>query len=120
MKRTEMITSTGRVLVSGVAGCTGSVRSDIAVDVPPAFFAVTCTRRRSPSSTITTSYVLLVAPKIAVQLVPSRSHRSHWYVNDVGLPLHVPLSVVSVWPTWALPVITGLAWRCGPDAPDDT
>jgi hypothetical protein len=28
-------------------------------------------------------------------------------VNEVGLPFHVPSEVISVWPTAAVPVITG-------------
>jgi hypothetical protein len=38
---------------------------------------------------------------------PEDGQRSHSYVNEVGLSVHVPSEVVSVWPTAAVPVIAG-------------
>ena len=41
------------------------------------------------------------------QLVPLELQRSHWYENDVGLLLHVPLEAVSVSPARSVPEIVG-------------
>ena len=42
---------------------------------------------------------------MVVQFAPSASQRRHWYTNVVGEPLHVPLLVVSVLPSWGVPEI---------------
>ena len=65
------------------------------------------------TSTFFSTYVLSVAPPIFEQLPPSASQRRHWYMNVVGEPLHVPLLVVSVLPSWAVPEIVGGDWFAG-------
>ena len=59
------------------------------------------------TSTFFSTYVFSVAPPMVAQLPPSLSQRRHWYVNVVGALLHVPLLVVSVLPSWAVPEIVG-------------
>src|SRR5437870_7847758 len=44
---------------------------------------------------------------------PARSQRSHWYLNDVGLPVHEPCPAVSVVPTIGVPSTVGMAVYCG-------
>src|SRR5947209_19253730 len=41
--------------------------------------------------------------------VPSDAQRRHWYVKDVGAPVHVPSDAVSVEPSLAVPLICGTA-----------
>jgi hypothetical protein len=58
---------------------TTSVGRDVALPDPLALVAVTCTRRRWPTSAVCTVYWLLFAPAIESQLPAWASHRSHWY-----------------------------------------
>src|SRR5579859_3538057 len=56
---------------------TTSVGSDVAEALPSAFDAVTTTRTAWPTSPLTSTYVLLVAPVMSPQPVPSLAHRRH-------------------------------------------
>jgi len=60
-------------------GWTIPVGREIATPEPLAFVAVTCTRRRWPTSVVTMVYWSLVAPAIAAQLPAWSSQRFHWY-----------------------------------------
>jgi hypothetical protein len=51
--------------------------------------------------------VELVAPEIPAQFAPVLSHRSHWYLNDVGVFDHCPALAVRVRPERAEPEIVG-------------
>ena len=84
-----------------------AVGTDVDWAAPSAFRAVTRERIVLSTSTFFSTYVFSVAPPIVAQLPPSLSQRRHWYVNVVGVPLHVPLLVVSVLPSWAVPEIVG-------------
>jgi hypothetical protein len=65
-----------------------------------------------------------VAPLMALQLAPVESQRSHWYAYFSDLPDQIPLVVVSVLGTRAMPTTKGgvklLGGCCpGEDAPPD-
>src|SRR5687768_627377 len=94
----------------GVAGrrITG-VGAEAAEVTPSALRAKTRARSVLPASTSRSVYVREVAPPIAAQLLPSSAQRLHWYVKLVGLPVHVPVLVVSVLPTSGVPEIVGRA-----------
>jgi hypothetical protein len=67
-------------------------------------------------------YVFDVCPEIFPQDEPSGSHRRHWYENDVGLPLQLPLFAVSVLPTMNVPSMVGgvVFWGAAASAPAAT
>ena len=72
------------------------------------FVALTTERSVEPPSAFFSTYVLAVAPLIAAQLPPFSSQRCHTYVKvGVGVPVQVPLVVVSVEPTLSSPLMTG-------------
>jgi hypothetical protein len=52
---------------------------DTAVADPPAFVAVTATRRVKPTSPLATAYDDAVAPLRFAHDAPALSHRRHWY-----------------------------------------
>jgi hypothetical protein len=54
------------------------VASELTVVDPEAFVAVTLTRRVSSRSVVATTWVVDVAPLIAVQLAPEALQSSHW------------------------------------------
>jgi hypothetical protein len=80
---------------------------DVAEPLPPAFFAVTTTRRRWPTSAEERVYCLLLAPEIAAHPPPELSQRSQLYAYDVGEPVHVPSEAVRSEPSRAVPEIVG-------------
>ena len=80
---------------------------------PSAFRAVTRTRSVLSTSTFFSTYVFSVAPPMLAQLPPSLSQRRQSYVNEVGVPVHVPLLAVRVWPSSAVPEIVGGDWFAG-------
>ena len=98
-----------------------AVGTDVDWVAPSAFRAVTRERIVSSTSTFFSTYVFSVAPPMVAQLPPSLSQRRHWYVNVVGVLVHVPLLVVSVLPSWAVPEIVGgdvlPGGACGAAAP---
>ena len=106
-KLTDRIRSVGRWLTIRAAGAASALTPEDAVALPLSVRAVTWTRSRKPTSAVRTVYVLLVAPAISLQLVPSASQRCHWKPNDVGLPVQLPVLAVSVCPTRAVPEIVG-------------
>src|SRR5438477_99997 len=110
---TEMIFSVGRPFGGGVVGATTAVGAEVAVALPLSFFAVTTTRSRKPRSDRRTPYEVPVAPAMLVQTTASTLQSCHWYANEVGLPLHVPLEAVSVCPTVSVPLIVGGAVLTG-------
>ena len=57
---------------------TTGVAADGAVSFPSEFVAVTVTMIVLSISAFWMSYVLIVAPVIALQFLPSLSHRLHW------------------------------------------
>src|SRR5947209_6515569 len=80
----------------------------IAVLEPVAFFAVTCTSSVWATSAEVATYVVPVAPGMAVQPPPVPTQRSHWYESEgAGLPLHEPGLTVSVDPSWGVPEMVG-------------
>jgi hypothetical protein len=56
------------------------------------------------------------SPGIATHEAPSALQRLHWYAYEVGELAHWPRSVVSVWPTRAVPVIAGSCVMAGATA----
>jgi len=76
--------------------------------VPSAFSAVTTARIVEALSACCTTYVDAEAPVIKVHEAPLSLQRCHWNAN-VGAVwyVHVPVVVVSVCPTCALPEIAG-------------
>src|SRR4051812_7943607 len=72
--------------------CTSPVGAEsTGSDEPTALTAVTRRRMVAPTSARTSLYVLAVAPATSVPPVPAAvEHRRHWYLNEVGEPLHVP------------------------------
>ena len=64
--------------------CTVAVAFEFALAEPKLFDAVTVTRSRLPTSAVTIVYRRAFAPPIAPQFAALESHRSHWYLNDVG------------------------------------
>ena len=52
--------------------------ADVAAVDPPALVAVTCERRRWPTSALPMTYDDEVAPLIGAQAFPFESHLSHW------------------------------------------
>ena len=97
----------------GGAALTTAVGTDVDWVEPSAFRAVTRERIVLSMSSFFSTYVLSVAPPMFEQLPPLASQRRHWYTNEVGEPLHVPLLVVSVLPSWAVPEIVGGDWFPG-------
>src|SRR6185295_12118152 len=79
------------VFVGAASAVTTAVCADVAEAEPTALVAVTTTRSVRPTSLAFTTYVEEVAPPIgehvAVQLC-------HWYANEVGLPVQVPVDAV--------------------------
>ena len=52
--------------------------------------------------------MLPVAPAMSAQLAPRLLQRRHWRAKViVGVPVHVPVPPVSVWPSVVVPVIAG-------------
>src|SRR5215210_1427339 len=106
--------SAGRTVFSGpLSDEIGFVGCDAAVARPSALMAVTSTLSACPTSPWTGLYVRSVAPAMSPHALPSIAHRCHWYVNDVGLLLHVPFEAVSVDPSPAVPLIVGGAVFAG-------
>ena len=89
------------------------VALEAAVTLPAAFFAVTRTRSRCPTSAALSVYFGAVAPPMAGQFEPSgrppsAPHRTHWYARAIGVaPAHVPPPAPNVWPWVGLPTIAG-------------
>ena len=91
---------------------TTAVGFDATVVDPSELDAVTRTRIRLPTSRFPRTWLCVVAPAIVVQSEPSGfppdvGQRTHWYLKDVGLLLHVPAVAVSVDPSTAFPEIVG-------------
>ena len=60
-----------------------------------------------------------MAPAMSTQLPPLASQRCHWYANEVGESVQVPLPAVSVPPTAGDPETVGALEFCGaPSTPD--
>src|SRR5215217_5006442 len=98
----------GRSVFDGGTASTRGVGSDVAVSSPAALRAVTTTRRRSSTSVAVATYLPSVAPAIGPQLSPRTSQRSHRYAKVIsGVPVHAPVSAVSVSPARGAPVIPG-------------
>src|ERR687884_2385544 len=99
---------TGGDVFAGGAGVATTVAAELELAEPAAFVAVTATRNVEPTSPDTSWYVAPVAPATSEQFAPAESHRRHWkaYVM-VGVPVHVPVEAVSVWPSWTVPVMVG-------------
>jgi hypothetical protein len=104
---------TGAVALSGGRAATVPDGADRTVAEPAPFVAVTRTRRRNPTSSAVSGYVLDVAPGTSVQLVPVASQRTHWYAYVAWEPLHVPGSAVRVCPSRGVPEIVGGAVLSG-------
>lgn len=92
-----------------------------AAAVPSEFEAVTCTRRRDPTSAATSVYVAPVAPAIASHPEPELLQRCHWNAKLIGgVPSQLPVPATSVWPLTAGPeieggdVLFGAAWGSAP------
>jgi hypothetical protein len=68
----------GASVLAGATAAIGSVEAEVAVSRPPAFVAVTSTRRLRATSADVAVYVLSVAPSMSAQLVPSGAQRRHW------------------------------------------
>ena len=86
------------------AAVTATVALEAAVAGPSEFEAVTRTLSREPTSPVAAMYAVVVAPPITAQSDPSSAppeagQRTHWYVYEVGVLLHVPCVPVSVCPT---------------------
>jgi hypothetical protein len=64
-------------VVVAAAATTGDC-GETAVADPPAFEAVTATRRVAPTSAFATEYRFAVAPLIVTQFAPVESQRRHW------------------------------------------
>ena len=100
-----------------VVGTTESVRStttdvaadNTAVDAPAPLDAATETLMCLSMSVSVNSYVRLVAEPIFEYVPPDVVARFHWYVYEVGEPVHDPFEVVNVAPVRVVPVITGIA-----------
>jgi hypothetical protein len=90
------------------AATTAAVCADVADAVPCAFAAVTWARSVEPLSAVCATYVDAVAPAMATHASPVELQRCHAYayVGVVG-EFHVPVLVVSVCPTFGVPVIAG-------------
>ena len=97
----------GAFVAGGAGAVTTLVAADGTVLSPLAFLAVTSTRSVRPASASTRVYVVVVAPLMSAHCAPDVSHRVHWYVYVIPVPVHVPWLAVSVWPTTALPLIAG-------------
>jgi hypothetical protein len=109
----------GFVLFTGAFGfpATVPVGSEVSVEEPSLFFAVTRTRIRRPSSADVSLNVLLDAPLIERQFPPPPPQRRHWYSKVMGVdPDQLPVDALSVCPTAAVPeivggdVLVGAAW----------
>jgi hypothetical protein len=86
----------------GTIAATALVAFELAETAATTLVAVTTHRIALPASAFTNTYVLDVALPI---LEPARCH---WYVNvGVGAPVQVPLVVLKVCPTVAVPDTTG-------------
>lgn len=97
------------VVVVPVAEAICVVRPDTALVDPALFFAVTLMRTAWPTSAVVSLYVAVVALAMVEQFAPFVSHRHHWNVYVIGEPpVHVPAVPDSVWPSFAVPVTTGL------------
>src|ERR1700730_15746945 len=68
----------GEVSITGAGGSTTAVGAEGALVEPPALVAVSCTARLSRTAPAVGRYSWPMAPVIAVQLLPSPSHCSHW------------------------------------------
>jgi hypothetical protein len=94
---------------------TTSVVAEVAEAWPSAFDAVTTTRSLWSTSEEPGVYDWFVAEVMPAQSAPAAEHRCHWYLNDVGLLLHVPFVAVNVPPSRGLlePVMVGAAVLLG-------
>src|SRR2546423_1854319 len=98
----------GRMTLTGGTATTGADGAVACVCGPPAFVAVTTARSVLPTSADVRLYVGSVAPETSAQLAPTRSQRRHWYVKVIGVvPVQLPRSATSVWPSRAVPEIDG-------------
>jgi hypothetical protein len=68
----------GRPVRDAAHRFTTAVGADVAAVAPPPLVAVTCERRRWPTSALPMPYDGEVAPLIGVQAFPFESHLSHW------------------------------------------
>src|SRR5262249_20076132 len=94
------------VLYDAIGGVTGAVVSELVVDEPAVFVAVTTTPIDNPTSAVVGVYVDPVAPAIGAQLPPA--HRCQCPVYAIGAaPAQVPFDEVSVDPTRGVPVTFG-------------
>src|SRR5262245_1624297 len=103
-----------------LAGTSTSARLESLGDSPDPKVFVAATRQRTaePASADWSVYVVPDAPLIcdhagSLGLVVERGARSHTYVNDVGLPSHVPGAHDSCEPILGVPVICGRAVLIG-------
>src|SRR5205807_1850836 len=94
----------GGVEVTG--GVSAAVTTSLAADVagaeePTALEAVTATRTVPPTSSSPRLRLAVLAPAIALQLVPAALQRFHLYASVVGLFVQPPGLALSVWPSCA-------------------
>ena len=76
--------------------------------MPSAFCAVTTARSVEPESALCTTYVDAAAPAIVLHEAPLELQRCHWNEYDGAVwYVHVPVVVVSVCPSCAVPEMTG-------------
>ena len=81
---------------------------------PVEFVAVTIECTYKPTSAEASVYVFAVALPMVEQPPPDDVQRCHWYVYiGVGMPVHVPLSVVRTLPVVVVPVTFGRAVFAG-------
>ena len=93
--------------------CTVAVAFEFALAEPKLFDAVTVTRSRLPTSAVTIVYRRAFAPPIAPQFAALESHRSHWYLNDVGELCQLPFEALRIDPSRAVPEMPGSAASVG-------
>jgi hypothetical protein len=97
---------TGAAMV-GVEPETTADAALVAVLDPPALVAVTTVRSVLPTSADVSANEPVVAPAIGVQALPLLSQRCHWCAYEVGAFVQMPGEVESVWPSFAVPEISG-------------
>jgi hypothetical protein len=101
----------GAAVFTGGCGAdpgTAAVAAEEADADPTEFVAVTATTSVEPASADATRYVVAVAPPMFTHEAPDPSQRRHWYAYAIGcVPVHVPATAVSVWPTSGVPLIVG-------------
>jgi hypothetical protein len=111
----EIVGSVESTGADTVVPVTTAVGVELTLAVPPLFVAATTTRIVAPTSPAASAYDWAVAPLMPLQLLPEVSHLFHWYAYEVGVPAHVPVDAVKVWPCCDTPLICGSAVFDGAD-----